>query len=138
MPGAGQAVGKRGVPSSGLVKAPAALQPLSTSRLKDFFYRSSNLQYFKRLIQIPQLPEVSVPGTAEPRGPVLEAGRRAGFEKCVFPLQNPPNFLRASALSEHVSPVVVIPAEASSPDSEPVLEKDDLMGMDASQQVRTS
>uniref|UniRef100_A0A667I3N1 Huntingtin interacting protein 1 n=1 Tax=Lynx canadensis TaxID=61383 RepID=A0A667I3N1_LYNCA len=74
------------------------------SKLKDLFYRSSNLQYFKRLIQIPQLPE------------------------------NPPNFLRASALSEHISPVVVIPAEASSPDSEPVLEKDDLVDMDASQQ----
>ncbi len=27
-------------------------------RLKSLFYRSSNLQYFKRLIQIPQLPEV--------------------------------------------------------------------------------
>lgn len=53
-------------------------------------------------------------------------------------LQNPPNFLRASALSEHISPVVVIPAETSSPDSEPVLEKDDLMDMDASQQVRTT
>lgn len=52
-------------------------------------------------------------------------------------LQNPPNFLRASALSEHISPVVVIPAEVSSPDSEPVLEKDDLMDMDASQQVGT-
>lgn len=52
-------------------------------------------------------------------------------------LQNPPNFLRASALSEHISPVVVIPAEVSSPDSEPVLEKDDLMDMDASQQVET-
>lgn len=51
-------------------------------------------------------------------------------------LQNPPNFLRASALSEHISPVVVIPAEVSSPDSEPVLEKDDLMDMDASQQVK--
>uniref|UniRef100_A0A8D1W910 Huntingtin-interacting protein 1-related protein n=1 Tax=Sus scrofa TaxID=9823 RepID=A0A8D1W910_PIG len=72
------------------------------TKLKDLFYRSSNLQYFKRLIQIPQLPE------------------------------NPPNFLRASALSEHISPVVVIPAEASSPDSEPVSEKDDLMDMDAS------
>uniref|UniRef100_A0A452UCH7 Huntingtin interacting protein 1 n=1 Tax=Ursus maritimus TaxID=29073 RepID=A0A452UCH7_URSMA len=70
------------------------------TKLKDLFYRSSNLQYFKRLIQIPQLPE------------------------------NPPNFLRASALSEHISPVVVIPAEASSPDSEPVLEKDDLVDMD--------
>ncbi|KAF1594502.1 Huntingtin-interacting protein 1, partial [Eudyptes moseleyi] len=32
-------------------------------KLKDLFYRSSNLQYFKRLIQIPQLPEV------RPRGP---------------------------------------------------------------------
>uniref|UniRef100_A0A8C0KJD3 Huntingtin interacting protein 1 n=1 Tax=Canis lupus dingo TaxID=286419 RepID=A0A8C0KJD3_CANLU len=80
------------------------LRLFSTLRLKDLFYRSSNLQYFKRLIQIPQLPE------------------------------NPPNFLRASALSEHISPVVVIPAEASSPDSEPVLEKDDLVDMDASQQ----
>uniref|UniRef100_A0A8C6H2P5 Huntingtin interacting protein 1 n=1 Tax=Mus spicilegus TaxID=10103 RepID=A0A8C6H2P5_MUSSI len=75
------------------------------TKLKDLFQRSSNLQYFKRLIQIPQLPE------------------------------NPPNFLRASALSEHISPVVVIPAEVSSPDSEPVLEKDDLMDMDASQQT---
>uniref|UniRef100_A0A8C6QFB6 Huntingtin-interacting protein 1 n=1 Tax=Nannospalax galili TaxID=1026970 RepID=A0A8C6QFB6_NANGA len=74
------------------------------TKLKDLFHRSSNLQYFKRLIQIPQLPE------------------------------NPPNFLRASALSEHISPVVVIPTETSSPDSEPVLEKDDLMNMDATQQ----
>ncbi|KAJ7995198.1 hypothetical protein DPEC_G00242060 [Dallia pectoralis] len=57
-------------------------------KLKNLFYRSSNLQYFKRLIQIPQLPE------------------------------NPPNFLRASALSEHISPVVVIPAESSSPETE--------------------
>lgn len=30
-------------------------------RLKSLFYRSSNLQYFKRLIQIPQLPEVRTP-----------------------------------------------------------------------------
>uniref|UniRef100_A0A673ZWN8 Huntingtin-interacting protein 1-related protein n=1 Tax=Salmo trutta TaxID=8032 RepID=A0A673ZWN8_SALTR len=58
------------------------------NKLKSLFYRSSNLQYFKRLIQIPQLPE------------------------------NPPNFLRASALSEHISPVVVIPAESSSPEME--------------------
>uniref|UniRef100_A0A8C6U7K2 Huntingtin interacting protein 1 n=1 Tax=Neogobius melanostomus TaxID=47308 RepID=A0A8C6U7K2_9GOBI len=65
-------------------------------KLKSLFYRSSNLQYFKRLIQIPQLPE------------------------------NPPNFLRASALSEHISPVVVIPAESSSPESEHVVETDDL------------
>ncbi|XP_025071473.1 huntingtin-interacting protein 1 isoform X3 [Alligator sinensis] len=70
-------------------------------KLKDLFYRSSNLQYFKRLIQIPQLPE------------------------------NPPNFLRASALSEHISPVVVIPAETSSPDSEPIT---DLVEMDTASQ----
>ncbi|XP_035415187.2 huntingtin-interacting protein 1 isoform X1 [Cygnus atratus] len=70
-------------------------------KLKDLFYRSSNLQYFKRLIQIPQLPE------------------------------NPPNFLRASALSEHISPVVVIPAEASSPDSEPIT---DLVEMETASQ----
>lgn len=35
--------------------------PLRSS-LKGFFYRSSNLQYFKRLIQIPLLPEVSLSG----------------------------------------------------------------------------
>ncbi|XP_075956675.1 huntingtin-interacting protein 1 [Anarhichas minor] len=69
-------------------------------KLKGLFYRSSNLQYFKRLIQIPQLPE------------------------------NPPNFLRASALSEHISPVVVIPAESSSPESEHVVETDDLVDTD--------
>ncbi|XP_059389321.1 huntingtin-interacting protein 1-like isoform X2 [Carassius carassius] len=67
-------------------------------KLKSLFYRSSNLQYFKRLIQIPQLPE------------------------------NPPNFLRASALSEHISPVVVIPVE--SPESEHVVETEDLVDMD--------
>ncbi|XP_032901935.1 huntingtin-interacting protein 1 isoform X2 [Amblyraja radiata] len=73
-------------------------------KLKELFYISSNLQYFKRLIQIPQLPE------------------------------NPPNFLRASALSEHVSPVVVIPVESTSPDSEPVVETDELVEMDPSSQ----
>lgn len=49
-----------------------------------------------------------------------------------LPLQNPPNFLRASALSEHISPVVVIPAEAPSPDSEPTT---DLVEMDTASQV---
>uniref|UniRef100_A0A672LSS3 Huntingtin-interacting protein 1-like n=1 Tax=Sinocyclocheilus grahami TaxID=75366 RepID=A0A672LSS3_SINGR len=68
--------------------------------MESLFYRSSNLQYFKRLIQIPQLPE------------------------------NPPNFLRASALSEHISPVVVIPVESSSPESEHVAETEDLVDTD--------
>lgn len=52
-----------------------------------------------------------------------------------LPPQNPPNFLRASALSEHISPVVVIPAEASSPDSEPIT---DLVEMDTASQVSRS
>ncbi|XP_069475736.1 huntingtin-interacting protein 1-related protein [Ambystoma mexicanum] len=59
--------------------------------LRTFFKRASEMLYFKRLIQIPRLPD------------------------------NPPNFLRASALAEHVKPVVVIPSEASEPpeDEEP-------------------
>lgn len=56
--------------------------------LRNFFRRASDMLYFKRLIQIPRLPE------------------------------GPPNFLRASALAEHVKPVVVIPEEAPE-DEEP-------------------
>ncbi|XP_070625566.1 huntingtin-interacting protein 1-related protein isoform X2 [Bos indicus] len=56
--------------------------------LRNFFRRASDMLYFKRLIQIPRLPEV------------------------------PPNFLRASALAEHIKPVVVIPEEAPE-DEEP-------------------
>ncbi|XP_030073693.1 huntingtin-interacting protein 1-related protein [Microcaecilia unicolor] len=57
--------------------------------LKTFFKRASDMLYFKRLIQIPRLPD------------------------------NPPNFLRASALAEHVKPVVVIPNEEAPEDEEP-------------------
>ncbi|KAK6483509.1 huntingtin-interacting protein 1-related protein-like [Huso huso] len=46
--------------------------------LKNFFNRARDMLYFKRLIQIPKLPD------------------------------SPPNFLRASALAEHVKPVVVM------------------------------
>ncbi|XP_070573421.1 LOW QUALITY PROTEIN: huntingtin-interacting protein 1-like [Ptychodera flava] len=46
--------------------------------LKEFFRKASNLQYFKRLIQVPTLPA------------------------------NPPNFLIASDYNTHVSPVVVM------------------------------
>ncbi|XP_078083172.1 huntingtin-interacting protein 1-related protein-like isoform X1 [Mustelus asterias] len=56
--------------------------------LKSFFSRSRDMLYFKRLIQIPKLPE------------------------------SPPNFLRASALAEHVKPVVIIPDEAPADDIE--------------------
>ncbi|XP_039627888.1 huntingtin-interacting protein 1-related protein-like isoform X1 [Polypterus senegalus] len=57
--------------------------------LKNFFNRARDLLYFKRLIQIPKLPE------------------------------SPPNFLRASALAEHVKPVVVIPDEEAPEEDEP-------------------
>ncbi|XP_008933410.1 PREDICTED: huntingtin-interacting protein 1-related protein-like, partial [Merops nubicus] len=73
---------------------PSLLPPLrapflsSLSSLKNFFKKASDMLYFKRLIQIPRLPE------------------------------SPPNFLRASALAEHVKPVVVIPEEAPE-DEEP-------------------
>ncbi|KAM5237573.1 huntingtin-interacting protein 1-related protein [Ctenodactylus gundi] len=56
--------------------------------LRNFFRRASDMIYFKRLIQIPRLPE------------------------------GPPNFLRASALAEHIKPVVVIPEETPE-DEEP-------------------
>ncbi|XP_034154798.1 huntingtin interacting protein 1 related b isoform X2 [Pangasianodon hypophthalmus] len=49
--------------------------------LKTFFNKARDMMYFKRLIQIPRLPD------------------------------SPPNFLRASALAEHVKPMVIIPDE---------------------------
>ncbi|KPP57038.1 hypothetical protein Z043_125281, partial [Scleropages formosus] len=121
-------------------------------KLKNLFYRSSNLQYFKRLIQIPQLPEVSAntppPGWFGPTSNhpppkkrnwhslpnVVSVALRtlgSGQAFTLAPaLQNPPNFLRASALSEHISPVVVIPLEASSPESENVVETEELVDTD--------
>ncbi|XP_015221895.2 huntingtin-interacting protein 1-related protein isoform X1 [Lepisosteus oculatus] len=61
--------------------------------LKNFFNRARDMLYFKRLIQIPKLPD------------------------------HPPNFLRASALAEHVKPVVVIPEEdPEDEDPEPLIE----------------
>ncbi|XP_007936325.2 huntingtin-interacting protein 1-related protein [Orycteropus afer afer] len=56
--------------------------------LRNVFRRASDMLYFKRLIQIPRLPE------------------------------GPPDFLRASALAEHIKPVVVVPEEAPE-DEEP-------------------
>lgn len=56
--------------------------------LQQFYLNSVNLQYFKHLIQVPLLPE------------------------------NPPNFLIASDLSSHVSPVVVLPPQNETPENE--------------------
>ncbi|EEC19305.1 huntingtin interacting protein, putative [Ixodes scapularis] len=58
--------------------------------LQQFYLSSVNLQYFKHLIQVPLLPE------------------------------NPPNFLVASDLSSHVSPVVILPPQNETPENEPV------------------
>ncbi|XP_068100310.1 huntingtin-interacting protein 1-related protein [Hyperolius riggenbachi] len=64
--------------------------------LKNFFKRAADMLYFKRLIQIPRLPD------------------------------NPPNFLRASAIEEHVKPVVVManetPEEEEPPQTESLIE----------------
>ncbi|XP_068167483.1 huntingtin interacting protein 1 related b isoform X2 [Antennarius striatus] len=49
--------------------------------LKTFFNRARDMMYFKRLIQIPKLPD------------------------------SPPNFLHAASLAKHVKPVVVIPED---------------------------
>ncbi|XP_028312836.1 huntingtin interacting protein 1 related b [Gouania willdenowi] len=49
--------------------------------LKSFFNKARDMLYFKRLIQIPRLPD------------------------------SPPNFLHAASLAKHVKPVVVIPDE---------------------------
>ncbi|XP_063050834.1 huntingtin interacting protein 1 related b [Engraulis encrasicolus] len=54
--------------------------------LKTFFNKARDMLFFKRLIQIPRLPD------------------------------SPPNFLRASALAEHVKPVVVMPDEEPEPE----------------------
>ncbi|CAN7938158.1 unnamed protein product, partial [Ixodes hexagonus] len=58
--------------------------------LQQFYLSSVNLQYFKHLIQVPLLPD------------------------------NPPNFLVASDLSSHVSPVVILPPQNETPENEPV------------------
>ena len=98
--------------------------------------------YFKRLIQIPRLPEVPAPSSGRRRGCsppcpcagmglggrvvggsaeggaswLLGRGAPSSFHP--LPPQGPPNFLRASALAEHIKPVVVIPEEAPE-DEEP-------------------
>ncbi|XP_036382489.1 huntingtin interacting protein 1 related b isoform X2 [Megalops cyprinoides] len=57
--------------------------------LKNFLNKARDMLYFKRLIQIPKLPD------------------------------SPPNFLHASALAEHVKPVVVVEDEEPPDDDDP-------------------
>lgn len=71
--------------------------------LKTFFNKARDMMYFKRLIQIPKLPD------------------------------SPPNFLHAASLAKHVKPVVVIPDEEEpeqqdddDDDPEPLIEVSDM------------
>lgn len=57
-------------------------------RLKDFYFKCRNLQYFKHLVQVPSLPD------------------------------DPPNFLVASDFSKHVKPVAVVPDLEPEPDAD--------------------
>ncbi|KAL8599980.1 hypothetical protein ACOMHN_038979 [Nucella lapillus] len=57
-------------------------------RLKEFYHKCGNLQYFKHLVQVPSLPD------------------------------DPPNFLVASDFSKHVKPVAVVPEEEPEPDAD--------------------
>ncbi|GFY68064.1 huntingtin-interacting protein 1 [Trichonephila inaurata madagascariensis] len=59
-------------------------------KLQQFYLSASNLQYFKHLIHVPLLPD------------------------------KPPNFLIASDLSAHVSPVVILPPHTDTPENETV------------------
>lgn len=64
-------------------------------RLKQFYFNSANLQYFKNLVQVPLLPD------------------------------EPPNFLIQSDFSKHVKPVAVVPEvepdrDSHTPEPEPV------------------
>ncbi|XP_076453265.1 huntingtin-interacting protein 1-like isoform X2 [Babylonia areolata] len=57
-------------------------------RLKEFYHKCGNLQYFKHLVQVPSLPD------------------------------DPPNFLVASDFSKHVKPVAVVPEQEPEPDAD--------------------
>nr|XP_020506361.1 huntingtin-interacting protein 1-related protein isoform X1 [Labrus bergylta] len=78
--------------------------------LKTFFNKARDMFYFKRLIQIPKLPD------------------------------SPPNFLHAASLAKHVKPVVVIPdedepeqQEDEDDDPEPLIEVSDSPSIQQSQ-----
>ncbi|XP_059171925.1 huntingtin-interacting protein 1-like isoform X2 [Physella acuta] len=57
-------------------------------KLKEFYFKCSNLQYFKHLVQVPALPE------------------------------NPPNFLIASDFTKHIKPAAVVKEVEPEPDAD--------------------
>ncbi|XP_056314737.1 huntingtin interacting protein 1 related b [Danio aesculapii] len=80
--------------------------------LKTFLNKARDMLYFKRLIQIPRLPD------------------------------SPPNFLRASALAEHVKPMVVIPdeeelEEQEEDEPEPLIDVSEALPTAASQPLQS-
>lgn len=92
-----------GLPGWGLAPLTSCLRPRPRS-LRNFFRRASDMLYFKRLIQIPRLPEVPAPsrGRRQPGhhvGPRVGCGNGRGrafcwgerwvaFTRC--PLRDPP------------------------------------------------
>lgn len=76
--------------------------------LKDFYINSSNLQYFKNLIQVPLLPNVRSQAIWLMNTIML----KGNF------LQNPPNFLRQADLRDYVSPIVRVQNDESPEGSE--------------------
>lgn len=71
-------------------------------RLRHFYLSSSNLQYFKNLIQIPLLPEVRT---------ILLITMNVKWDSRSNWLQNPPNILVQAELRTYVTPVVILPQE---------------------------
>uniref|UniRef100_A0A2C9LW83 I/LWEQ domain-containing protein n=1 Tax=Biomphalaria glabrata TaxID=6526 RepID=A0A2C9LW83_BIOGL len=59
-------------------------------KLKEFYFKCSNLQYFKHLVQVPSLPD------------------------------NPPNFLVASDFTKHIKPAAVVKEEEPDADTDSV------------------
>ncbi|GFO06726.1 huntingtin-interacting protein 1, partial [Plakobranchus ocellatus] len=68
-------------------------------KLKDFYLKCSNLQYFKHLVQVPNLPD------------------------------DPPNFLIASDFTKHVKPAAVVKEEEPEPEPEVEEAVDNLIDM---------
>lgn len=90
--------------------------------LTQFFNRAREMEFFKRIIQIPDLPDVSdtFPHIF-PRVLLFNADRNNDIDNCcggcfpsripAFTPQSPPNFLRAAALGEYKRPVAVMPSD---------------------------
>lgn len=80
--------------------------------LTQFFDRAREIEFFKTIIQIPDLPDVSDGSFTHLHhsvAVVVIVVVVVGLIPVLF--QAPPNFLRAAALGEYKRPVVVMPNE---------------------------